>query len=94
MTRERKKKPSMLQSFNHAFQGLVYAVRHQRNMRLHLVVAAAVLVGSIFVDLTRTELLAILVAVGDHSQRQFAGQLEAGEFHRRYQVVLEILELA
>jgi len=53
----------MLRSFNHAFQGLIYAVRHQRNMRVHLVVATGVLVGSIFVDLSRTELLAILVSV-------------------------------
>jgi diacylglycerol kinase (ATP) len=53
----------MLQSFNHAFQGLVHAVRHQRNMRIHLVIAVGVMVGSIFVDLSRLELLAVLVSV-------------------------------
>ncbi len=53
----------MLQSFNHAFQGLVYAVRHQRNMRIHLVIAAGVMVGAILVDLSRLELLAVLLSV-------------------------------
>ena len=42
----------------------------------------------------RLSLMQVLVAVGGHGQRQFAGQLEAGEFRRRHQVVLEVLELA
>lgn len=58
-----RKRTSLLQSFNHAFQGLVYAVRHQRNMRIHLVVAVGVMVGAVLVDLTKVELLAILVSV-------------------------------
>lgn len=62
MTPDRKRS-SMLQSFNHAFQGLVYAVRHQRNMRIHLVVAVGVMVGAVLVDLTKVELLAVLLSV-------------------------------
>jgi hypothetical protein len=42
----------------------------------------------------RQPLVQVLVAVGGHGQRQFAGLLEAGEFLGRYQVVLEVLELA
>ena len=42
----------------------------------------------------RQSLMQVLVAVGGHGQRQFAGQLEAGEFRGRHQVVLKILELA
>jgi len=56
-------KPTLLQSFNNAFQGLVYAVRHQRNMRIHLIVAVGVLVGSVFMDLSKLEMIAILVAI-------------------------------
>jgi diacylglycerol kinase (ATP) len=62
MTPQRKK-ASLLQSFNHAFQGLVYAVRHQRNMRIHLVIAVGVMVGSVLLDLTKLELVAVLVSV-------------------------------
>ncbi len=42
----------------------------------------------------RQPLMQILFAVGGHGQRQFAGLLEAGELLGRYQVVLEVLELA
>jgi diacylglycerol kinase (ATP) len=54
---------TLLQSFNHAFQGLVIAVRHQRNMRIHLTVAVGVLLASILLNVTRLEMVAILVAI-------------------------------
>jgi diacylglycerol kinase (ATP) len=57
------RKTTLLHSFNHAFQGLVYAVRYERNMRIHLAVAVAVLVGGLFLNLTKLELVAVLVAV-------------------------------
>jgi diacylglycerol kinase (ATP) len=56
-------KTTLLQSFNHAFQGLVHAVRYQRNMRIHLVVAVLVLVASILLNLTKLELVAVLLAI-------------------------------
>lgn len=56
-------KPTLLRSFNSAFQGLIYAVKHQRNMRIHLVVAVGVLVGGGFLGLTKLEMIAVLVAV-------------------------------
>ncbi len=42
----------------------------------------------------RQPVMQVLVAIGGHGQRQFAGLLEAGEFRGRHQVVLEVLELA
>ncbi len=62
MTPERRK-PTLVQSFNSAFQGLVYSVRHQRNMRVHLVVAVGVLIGSVFLDLTKLEMVAVVLAI-------------------------------
>jgi diacylglycerol kinase (ATP) len=53
----------LLRSFNHAFNGLVYVFRHQRNMRIHFVLALLVLVGSLFFELTRAELLAVFAAI-------------------------------
>lgn len=58
-----RRKTTLLQSFNHAFRGLVYAVRHQRNMRIHLAVAVVVLIASILLNLTKLEFVAVLLAV-------------------------------
>jgi diacylglycerol kinase (ATP) len=60
---ERPHRTSLLQSFNFAFQGLVSAVRHQRNMKVHLVLAFAVLIASMFLNLSRLQLVAVFVAV-------------------------------
>jgi len=62
MTPERGR-PTLVQSLNSAFQGLVYSVRHQRNMRIHLAVAVGVLIGSAFLDLTKLEMVAVVLAI-------------------------------
>jgi diacylglycerol kinase (ATP) len=49
-------------SFDHAYRGLIYAVRTQRNMRFHVVAATVVLVGSLFLGVSKVE-LAVLVLV-------------------------------
>lgn len=58
-----RRQPTLLQSFNHAFQGLVHAVRYQRNMKIHFAVAFLVLIASLFVNLTRLELVAVIVTI-------------------------------
>lgn len=60
---DRRRRTTLLQSFNNAFQGLVHSVRYQRNMRIHLAVTVVVLVGSIFLNLSRLELVAVLFAI-------------------------------
>ena len=62
MTPERRK-TTLLKSFDHAFQGLVLAVRHQRNMRIHIAVALVVLVASIFLDVSRIELVVVFATI-------------------------------
>jgi diacylglycerol kinase (ATP) len=57
-----KGQQGVARSFDHAYRGLIYAVRTQRNMRFHVVAAALVLVGSLFLGVSRVE-LAILVLV-------------------------------
>ena len=47
-------------SFEHAYRGMIFAVRTQRNMRFHVVAAALVLLASLLVGATEVE-LAILV---------------------------------
>jgi diacylglycerol kinase (ATP) len=53
----------LLQSFNYAFQGLVYVFQHQRNMRIHIALAALVLAASLFFNLTRIEMAAVFFAI-------------------------------
>lgn len=57
-----KGQQGVARSFNHAYRGLVYAVRTQRNMRFHVVASAVVLVLSLLVGVSKLE-LAILVLV-------------------------------
>lgn len=51
-------------SFGYAFQGLWYALRTQRNMRVHLVVALIVVIAGLLLRLSTLEfaLLAIVIA--------------------------------
>ena len=37
----RRRHPSLLESFNVAFEGIIHVLRTQRNMRLHFVIAVA-----------------------------------------------------
>jgi diacylglycerol kinase (ATP) len=54
---------NLLHSFNWAFDGIVHALRFERNMWIHFGIAGAVLVASLFFALTRLEVIALLVAI-------------------------------
>ena len=54
---------STLKSFTFAFEGIVYVLRTQRNMKIHFAVAFLVMGGSLFFELSRTELIAVMLAI-------------------------------
>ncbi len=54
---------SIVWSFNHAIDGIVYALRTQRNMRIHVTAATLVLVAALFFRVSRIEFLALLLTV-------------------------------
>ncbi len=58
------KSRSLLWSFDYAIQGIVYALRTQRNMRLHMLAAAAVLVAALVLGVDRFEMVALLFVIG------------------------------
>ncbi len=58
-----RKAPSILESFNYAFEGIIHVLRTQRNMRIHLIVAAAVLILAFAVGVSKFELIALLLAI-------------------------------
>jgi diacylglycerol kinase (ATP) len=55
--------PSVLQSFNFAFEGIIHVLRTQRNMRIHFAIAVGVLVAALVVGVRRMELVALLIAI-------------------------------
>jgi len=55
--------PSLLDSFNYAFEGIIHVLRTQRNMRIHFAVAVLVLVVAVFADVTKLELIVLLLAI-------------------------------
>ena len=59
----RRGAPSLLESFNYAFEGIIHVLRTQRNMRIHFVVAAIVLVAALATGVSRLELIALLLSI-------------------------------
>jgi diacylglycerol kinase (ATP) len=58
-----RRAPSLIESFNYAFEGIIHVLRTQRNMRIHFTVALAVLIAGLAVDVSRLELIALLLAI-------------------------------
>jgi diacylglycerol kinase (ATP) len=58
-----RRAPSILESFNFAFEGVIHVLRTQRNMRIHFGVAVVVLVAGLVSDVNRLELIALLLAI-------------------------------
>ena len=54
---------SLLWSFNYAIEGIAYALRTQRNMRIHVGAAVIVLVASLFFGISRLEFIAVCLAI-------------------------------
>ena len=54
---------SLIDSFNFAFLGVIHAVRTQRNMRIHLLIAVVVMIAAIAVGVTQEELIALILVI-------------------------------
>jgi diacylglycerol kinase (ATP) len=54
---------SLIESFNHAIEGIIHVLRTHRNMRIHFAVAIAVLIAAIWYGVTRFELIALMLAI-------------------------------
>jgi diacylglycerol kinase (ATP) len=57
------RRPTLLESFNYAFEGIIHVLRTQRNLRIHFLVAAVVLVAALYFDVSKLELIALLLAI-------------------------------
>jgi diacylglycerol kinase (ATP) len=84
----RKGQQGVARSFGHAYRGLVFAVRTQRNMRFHVATAAAVLVLSLLLGVSKLELavlvlviVAVFVVEMFNTALEFAVDLVTREYH-------------
>lgn len=53
----------LLESFNHAINGVVDAVRAQRNMKIHILASMGVLIACFFFDVSKAEFLALAITI-------------------------------
>jgi len=61
MTPQRSR--SLFHSFNHAAEGVIQALRTQRNLWMHFTIAAAVLVAALAFGVSKLELIVLLLAI-------------------------------
>ncbi|HKN62994.1 MAG TPA: diacylglycerol kinase [Gaiellaceae bacterium] len=55
--------PSVIDSFNYAFEGIIHVLRTQRNLRIHFLAAVLVFGGAIAVGVSRLQLIALVLAI-------------------------------
>jgi diacylglycerol kinase (ATP) len=55
--------PSVIDSFNYAFEGIIHVLRTQRNLRIHFAIAIAVIAAAATLGVARMELIALLLAI-------------------------------
>jgi diacylglycerol kinase (ATP) len=55
--------PTLLDSFNYAFEGIIHVLRTQRNLRIHLLIAVVVIGAAIALNVGRDDLILLLLAI-------------------------------
>ena len=60
---KRRRRHGLVQSFNWAIEGVVWTLRHQRNMKIHFAIAVVAVVLSLVFAVTRVELLLVFAAI-------------------------------
>jgi diacylglycerol kinase (ATP) len=55
--------PSLLDSFNYAFEGIIHVLRTQRNLRIHFAIAIVVIGAAAALGVQRMELIVLLIAI-------------------------------
>jgi diacylglycerol kinase (ATP) len=54
----------LVRSFNAAVEGILYAFKTQRNVKLHFIATALILIASVYFSITKIELILLLITVG------------------------------
>src|SRR6476620_5352383 len=59
----RMRRPAIIESFNYAIEGVIHVLRTQRNMRIHFLIAVAVLITAAAVGVSKIELIVLLLSI-------------------------------
>ncbi|MGI6778670.1 MAG: diacylglycerol kinase [Acetivibrionales bacterium] len=57
------KNKNLVESFNNAINGILYAIKTERNMKLHITAGLLVIVLSLFYELTRIEFIIVCLTI-------------------------------
>lgn len=52
-----------LKGFDYAYEGLVYAINHEKNMKFHFLAAALVILASLFFNISRLEMMFLVFSI-------------------------------
>ena len=55
--------PTLLDSFNYAFEGIIHVLRTQRNLRIHFAVAIGVIAAAAALGVDRLSMIALLIVI-------------------------------
>ncbi|MBF8981999.1 diacylglycerol kinase [Lutibacter sp. B2] len=55
---------NIIDSFNYAIKGILYAIRTQRNMKIHYMIGMIVVLGSLFSKISKMELIVLCITIG------------------------------
>lgn len=58
-----KSSKSLINSFNHAINGVLHSFKMERNMKIHTVVAILVIVAGLLTHITRFEMIALVIVI-------------------------------
>ena len=58
-----KPRQNIIKAFNAAIEGVIYTFKHERNMKIHYVIAVVVLLISLFLNLSRVEMMILLLSI-------------------------------
>jgi diacylglycerol kinase (ATP) len=58
-----RRSPTIFDSFNYAFEGIIHVLRTQRNLRIHFAIAVLVLVLALVVNVTKIDLIVLLLSI-------------------------------
>lgn len=61
--KDKKTRPSIIEAFNAAIQGILYTFKYERNMKIHYFIAVAVLIVSLFFDLSKLEMMILILSI-------------------------------
>ncbi|MCX7842636.1 MAG: diacylglycerol kinase [Clostridia bacterium] len=57
------KNRNLIESFNNAINGIIYTIKNERNMKIHIAAAGIVLLSSLYFELERVEFLIVCLTV-------------------------------